>query len=105
MAMKRKRKPGTFVCPHCGAEVPVGAPACRECGSDEQTGWSEGADVWGAGIPAGYGRDEDFDHDEFVEQELPGQAAVPAGRSLKIWAWRVFIVIVCLVFLRYMFVR
>ncbi len=30
-----------FICPHCGAEVPFGAPACPECGSDDETGWSE----------------------------------------------------------------
>jgi hypothetical protein len=30
-----------FICPHCGAEVAVGAVVCPECGSDEETGWSE----------------------------------------------------------------
>ncbi len=30
-----------FICPHCGAEVPLGAPACPKCGSDDETGWSE----------------------------------------------------------------
>lgn len=30
-----------FICPHCEAEVPLGAAACPECGSDEKTGWSE----------------------------------------------------------------
>ena len=30
-----------FICPHCEAEVPMDAPACPECGSDERTGWSE----------------------------------------------------------------
>lgn len=34
----------TFECPHCGADVPVGASACPACGSDETTGWSEAAD-------------------------------------------------------------
>ncbi|MCP4542162.1 MAG: hypothetical protein GY832_33990 [Chloroflexi bacterium] len=33
-----------FICPHCEAEVPADAPACPQCGSDEETGWSEGAD-------------------------------------------------------------
>jgi hypothetical protein len=32
-----------FSCPICGARVQVGAPACPECGSDKQTGWSEAA--------------------------------------------------------------
>jgi len=30
-----------FICPNCDAEVPIKALACPECGSDEQTGWSE----------------------------------------------------------------
>lgn len=30
-----------FVCPNCGAAVPLKAKACPECGSDENTGWSE----------------------------------------------------------------
>ncbi|NJK63905.1 MAG: hypothetical protein HC921_15570 [Synechococcaceae cyanobacterium SM2_3_1] len=33
----------TFRCPNCGANVPVKAKACPECGSDEETGWSEAA--------------------------------------------------------------
>lgn len=30
-----------FICPNCGAEVPVKSLSCPECGSDEKTGWSE----------------------------------------------------------------
>jgi hypothetical protein len=30
-----------FICPHCGAEVDIGAVVCPECGSDDETGWSE----------------------------------------------------------------
>jgi hypothetical protein len=32
-----------FFCPHCGAVVPANASACPECGSDEETGWSQDA--------------------------------------------------------------
>jgi hypothetical protein len=32
-----------FTCPHCGAQVPSDASACPECGSDNETGWSEAA--------------------------------------------------------------
>ena len=32
-----------FACPHCGAKVQVDASACPECGSDNETGWSEAA--------------------------------------------------------------
>ena len=30
-----------FDCPVCGARVRSGALACPECGSDDETGWSE----------------------------------------------------------------
>ena len=69
--MRKKRKPRDFfVCPHCGADVEVGAVHCKECGSDEETGWSETAYVAELDLPAGYGGDEDFDYDEFAEKEL-----------------------------------
>jgi hypothetical protein len=32
-----------FTCPHCGARIPSSATACPECGSDNETGWSEAA--------------------------------------------------------------
>jgi hypothetical protein len=31
----------TFICPVCGTEVDVNAVVCPECGSDDETGWSE----------------------------------------------------------------
>ena len=39
-----------FICPNCGAEVPLGALACPECGSDEKTGWSEEANYQDLGL-------------------------------------------------------
>ena len=69
-----------FVCPQCGEKVEVGARACPYCGSDDETGWSEGADKWQGDIPAGYGSDEEFDYDEFIGREfaeLPVSVHVP----------------------------
>ncbi len=40
-----------FVCPNCGAEVPLKAKACQECGSDENTGWSEDTMYDGLDLP------------------------------------------------------
>ena len=54
-------------CPNCGAEVPRNAKACPECGSDEQTGWSEETHVDGLDLP-----EEKFDYDNFVEREFGG---------------------------------
>ena len=94
VAKKRRKRPVYFVCPHCGADVPVGAPACRECGSDAETGCGEDADKWGADIPSGYDSDDDFDYDEFVGRQLPENATRPPAQVLKKWAWRIFVVIV-----------
>ncbi len=33
-----------FNCHHCGAEVKENAAACKSCGSDNFTGWSDGPD-------------------------------------------------------------
>jgi hypothetical protein len=52
-------------CPQCGAEIPPRAKACPECGSCEQTGWSDRAHADRLGIP-----DESFDYDRFVEEEF-----------------------------------
>ena len=105
MAKKRRKTRGYFACPHCGADVPIGDPACRECGSDAETGWSEEADKWEADIPTGYGPDEDFDYDEFTETEFPGEASFSFRRRLKKWAWRIVVGTVCIGLLLYVGAR
>ncbi len=40
-----------FNCPNCGAEVPIKALSCPECGSDEKTGWSEDTMYDGLDLP------------------------------------------------------
>ena len=57
------------ICPNCGAEVPRGAKACPQCGSDEQTGWSEEAATGGLDLP-----DEDFSYDDFVKREFGSES-------------------------------
>ena len=66
-------------CPNCGTEVPPNAKACPECGSDEKTGWSEGAYRESLGLP-----DDKFDYDDFVKHELSGEKPVPHGLH---WFW------------------
>ncbi|HVV01314.1 MAG TPA: hypothetical protein VHH88_08110, partial [Verrucomicrobiae bacterium] len=58
---------------------PPGAKACPECGSDEQTGWSDEARSSGLGLP-----DEHFDYDEFVRNEFGREGTVPRGIH---WFW------------------
>ena len=73
-------------CPNCGAAVPRDAKACPECGSDEQTGWSETAYASSLGLP-----DEGFNHDEFVKSEFGPDPIKPQGIA---WFWWVVAVLV-----------
>ncbi|MHC4788470.1 MAG: hypothetical protein ACYS8K_04600 [Planctomycetota bacterium] len=79
---RRASRNDYFVCPHCGAEVSVGARCCPECGSDDNTGWAEDADKWAAGTPV-YGEDGEFDYDEFIRREFTRKQqlilGLPAG--------------------------
>lgn len=67
------------ICPNCGAEVPPNAQACPECGSDEQTGWSEAAETGGLDLP-----DQNFDYNDYVKREFSGKTPVPRGIH---WLW------------------
>lgn len=78
-------------CPNCGANVPRGAKACPECGSCEETGWSEKAAHDHLGLP-----DDSFDYDEFVKEEFgsgPAQSRIKP-RGIPWWAWAVAIAII-----------
>ena len=67
------------ICPNCGAEVPPNARACPECGSDEQTGWSEEAATSGLDLP-----EQEFDYDDYVQREFGGKKPIPRGIR---WYW------------------
>jgi hypothetical protein len=86
--MAKKRE--TFTCPHCGAQVPVGAAACRQCGADEESGWGDHDDT---GLADGYEPDDDFDYDEYVAEEFPEQAGLSSRLSVGKLAVRVVIVL------------
>jgi hypothetical protein len=81
-------------CPHCGAEVPPNAKACPECGSDEQTGWSDRAHADRLGIP-----DDEFDYDEFIKEEFGEKKEGRAGPGAIGWLWWAVAVIILLAFL------
>ncbi len=73
--------PADGYCPQCGAALPDGALACPECGSCEETGWSERARYETMGID--YDADE-FDYGAFVESEFGGGGRRPDWRR---WFW------------------
>jgi hypothetical protein len=79
------------ICPNCGASVPRNAKACPECGSDDETGWSDAAETDGLDLP-----DEKFDYDDFVKKEFGSQSPVPRGIK---WFWWVVAVILAAAFL------
>jgi len=63
-----------FVCPHCGAEVKVGAVFCRACGASNDSGWGDresgdAADTWDE--DTWDDDDDDFDYGEYVAREFP----------------------------------
>ena len=82
---------GYFLCPHCGAEVRKGQAACPECGSCEETGWSDAATEGFA--DGGYDEDDDFDYNEFVESEFPDHAQPLTARQKLT---KLAIVLICL---------
>lgn len=77
-------------CPNCGADVPPKAKACPECGSCEETGWSETAASSGLGLPD---EEEEFDYNEFLEKEFGKPASTPKPRGIS-WFWWVIAVLV-----------
>ncbi len=71
------------VCPNCGADLPKKAKACPECGSDDQTGWSEEAGTGGLDLPG-----EDFDYDEFVQEEFGNKNTMKDIKPRGVhWVW------------------
>ena len=50
-----------MLCPHCHSEIKDNATFCPHCGSDKDTGWSEGAKFTDLETP---------DYDEIVENEF-----------------------------------
>jgi len=52
------------VCPFCGEPISRNAKACRHCGSDEKTGWSENTYLDGIDIP------DQTEYNELLESEF-----------------------------------
>ena len=95
MAKRRAKDPDDyFLCPHCGARVKAGAAACKKCGADAETGWSDDADEW---YEPGYAVDEDEDdeYQEFLRREFPDESDRPASNLA--WPWRTTAIAVLLV--------
>jgi hypothetical protein len=86
-----------FVCPHCGATVQIDATFCRECGSDDQTGWSEDAER------TQFDCGNEFDYDEFIEREFPDSNPMSTGESVKKNAVILIVILTCISLLYLLF--
>lgn len=80
-----------FVCFHCGADLPAGAHFCRHCGASEDHGWNEG-DLEDDPA-AGYGAEDDFDYDGFLEEEFP-ESADPDSSLRNKKRWVTFVILI-----------
>lgn len=77
MANYSRRKPQAApgICPQCGRALEPTVLACPDCGSDWNTGWSDGAEVdW-----------ESPDYDELLESEFGEKKPVPPASRVKTW--------------------
>ncbi len=80
------------VCPNCDGDVPRGARACPECGADETTGWSAGADYERLGVSD---PDEPFDYAEFVRNEF-GSGQRRGGKQKLVWSITAIVLLIAL---------
>lgn len=79
------------VCPNCGAYLPRKAKVCPECGSDEETGWSDSASASNLGIP-----EDNFDYNAFVKEEFGSRSPKPKGIHWMWWVTALILVLLCL---------
>ena len=85
------RQGGSFLCPHCGAEVPADAAFCRACGASDDSGWDDSA--WTEDEDA-----DDFEYDEYLAREFP-ESAPPRLAPLKQRIFALVAVLLCLAIL------
>jgi hypothetical protein len=88
-----------FVCPNCGETVPANARACRSCGSDENTGWSDNTYLDGIDLPF-----EDDDYEEIRAREFGGSFGKVRGKKGLRVDWRVVVGVVVLIAMIWAFV-
>jgi len=82
-------------CPNCGASVPEDAQACPECGSCEDTGWSEQAKYERIGVEY----EDTFDYDTYVGETFEDRPA--RGQSPMQWVWMIVALLLVALFLKW----
>ena len=91
--MNKPRKPRRelLACPHCGADVAVGAKVCRECGSDATAGWQteEEVDYQSLDLPEGYSQDPEHPGALLSSKRSPWLVVVAIVAALALLAFTV----------------
>ena len=77
-----------FDCPCCGAAVQARANFCRECGASDDSGWNEDE--------VGFGDDEDFDYDDYLEREFAIEKPRSQAEQLRRMVTAGIILLVCI---------
>lgn len=87
-------KVDSYLCPQCGAEVPVGSKGCQACSprkvaqrvsrkkrkqTRKKRSWEQDSAYDGLDLP-----DDDFDYDDYVAREFGGKPHRQVGIA---WYW------------------
>ena len=60
-----------LICPHCGTHISKkNAISCPHCGADEHTAWGYEGLTSGDSLPTGWGEEDDFSYETFLEKEF-----------------------------------
>ena len=79
------------VCSNCHSKI-ANPNFCRNCGASEESGWSAAGD---GDFGSGYGGEEDFDYDEYLEREF-GSSGSPKQKSWGQLLMTMIIVLLCI---------
>lgn len=96
---RRRPPPRRKPCPECGEPLAVGNTYCRECGFDAAAAAADDAATGGFGeveLPEGYGGENEFDYDEFLESE---GLVSPVRRRGKRLLWTIVAIVALAAFL------
>ena len=77
-----------YICPSCGAEVPVGSTGCAKCNPPrKKKSWEQDEHLDGIGLP-----DDEFDYEEFKKKEFGGEFK-PKGLDPIWWITGILVLI------------
>jgi hypothetical protein len=86
-----------FICPCCGAELPLSADFCRDCGASADSVWNTDEDV--TDDVSDFDQDDEFDYEDYLRREFPDHASArPAPGPHRVF-FALIVIVVCLLLL------